>query len=37
MVAQLKQEDFRAVAEYFARQKPALKTVPRKEKPVAAR
>ena len=30
--AQLKPEEIKEVAEYFARQKPALKTVPRKEK-----
>jgi cytochrome c553 len=33
--AQLKPEDVKEVAEYYARQKPALVTVPKKEKPAA--
>ncbi len=35
--AQLKPEDIKEVAEYFAHQKPPLKTVPRKEKLAAAK
>jgi cytochrome c553 len=35
--AQLKPEDLKEVAEYFAHQKPALKTVPKKEKLAAAK
>lgn len=32
MIAQLKPEDFKAVAEYYSKQQPSLKTVPKKEK-----
>lgn len=35
--AQLKPEDIKAVAEFYAKQKPALQTVPLKEKPVTAK
>jgi cytochrome c553 len=35
--AQLKPEDIKEVAEYFAHQQPALKTVPKKEKAAAAK
>lgn len=37
MIGQLKPEEFKAVAEFFSKQKPALKTVPKKEKAVAAK
>jgi cytochrome c553 len=36
-VAQLKPEDIRELAEFFSKQKPELKTVPRKEKLTAAK
>ena len=37
MAAQLKAEDLEVVAEYFSRQKPALATLPKKEKTTAAK
>ena len=35
IIPQLKEEDFRQLAEYFAHQQPLLKTVPKKEKAAA--
>jgi cytochrome c553 len=37
MAASLKPEDIKALAHFYAQQKPALKTVPKKEKAAAAR